>query len=88
MSLCSEKLAFGVKTVWSDRALFVASVSWLVTLVTWDFHLIVLNHVLLDNGLTIAKSRGLVCGKVVVASLWNEPIVAWYVRGCFGCANS
>ena len=59
-----------------------------MTLVTWDFHLIVLNHVLLDNGLTIAKSGGLVRGEVVKASLGNEAIVAWYVRGCFRCANS
>ena len=52
----SELLACGVEAVRSDGALLVACVGRLVTMVPWNLHLVVLNHVLLDDSLTITQS--------------------------------
>ena len=52
----SELFALSVEAVWSDHAFFVACVGGLVAMVTRDLHLVVLNHVLLDDSLTITQS--------------------------------
>ena len=52
----SELLALYVQTIGSDDSFLVGAAHGLVALVTWHLHLIVLNNVLLNNGITIAQS--------------------------------
>ena len=55
-----------------------------MALVAWDLHLVVLNHVLLNDSLACAQSRCLSSGQIVEASLGDETIVAWDMRGRLG----
>ena len=81
---CSaELLSSGCKTVWSDASLLVASVHWLVALVAWQFDLIVLDDVLLDDGLSCAELSCLAYCLWVVICSWDEAVIAWDVGGCF-----
>ena len=88
MILSSELLAGCVKTVRSDAASLINCIHWLVTLVAWNLHLVVLDNVLLDDGLTSAKSGRLSEGVIIELSLWNEAIVTWDVSRGFRCSNS
>ena len=80
----SELLAHCVQTIRSDSSFLVGAAHGLVTLVAWHLHLIVLNNVLLNNGITIAQSWGLSDGARVEVGLRNETIVAWDVSGGLG----
>ena len=58
-----------------------------MALIPRHFNLVVLNEVLLDDGLASAKSAGLLDGSRVEVSLGDEAIVAGDVRGGFRGAN-
>ena len=52
-----------------------------------DLHRIVLNHVLLDNGVAGAQSGGLLDGARIEISLGDEAVVAWDVGSRLCCAH-
>jgi len=79
----AEFLSHSGEAVWSDASFLVASIHWFVALVAWQFDLIVLDDVLLDDGLSCAKLSSLTyCLRVVICS-WDEAVIAWNVSGCF-----
>ena len=80
-------LARCVQAIGSDGSFLVGTAHGLVARVTWHLHRIVLNNVLLNNGVTIAQSRGLSDGACVEVRLRDETIVAWDVSGGLGRAN-
>ena len=53
-----------------------------------NLNLIVLNHVLLDDGLARTQSWSLLDGSGVEVGLWNEAIVAWNMRRDLGGSHS
>ena len=55
MHVRSEVFSLCVEAVGSDLSLFVAGVHWLVALVAWHLHRVVLNDILLDDGVTSSK---------------------------------
>ena len=57
-----------------------------VTSVAWNLNLVVLNHVLLNDGLTGTEGASLSNGLWVEINLRNETIVAWDVR-CRLCGS-
>ena len=72
----SELLSICFQTVRSGHTSLVDSVCRLVARVPRNLHLIVLNHVLLDNGLTVAKGGRLLDSGRVEVSLGDEAVVA------------
>lgn len=48
--------------------------------VPWNLHVIVLNDILFDDGLSGGLSKRLLYGSVIHISLGKEPIVAWNMR--------
>jgi len=76
----TEALSSSVEAVGSDVTLLVQSVHRLVTLVSRHLHLVVLNDVLLDDGLTSAESASLLDSLRVEIGLGDEAIVAGDVR--------
>ena len=82
----SEGFTICVKTVGSESSPFIYSIHWFCTGVAWHFDLVVLNDVLLDNGVSIAEGRSLCNGIVVEVSLGDETIVAWDVS-CSFCGS-
>ena len=88
IEVVSELLTHRVQTVGSDGSFLVGAAHRLVALVPWHLHRIVLNNVLLNNGITIAQSRGLGNGACVEVRLGDEAIVAWNVSRCLGRAHS
>ena len=54
-----------------------------MALVTWQFDLIVLDDVLLDDGLSCAKLSGLTYSLRVIICSWDEAVIAWNMSGCF-----
>ena len=53
--MSSEALSLYVETVGSDLALLIHCVHWLVSLVAWHLHRVVLNDILLDDGVASSK---------------------------------
>ena len=87
VEVVSELLTHRVQTVGSDVSFLVGAAHRLVALVPWHLHRIVLNNVLLNNGIAIAQSRGLGDGTSVKVRLGDEAIVAWDVGGGLGRTN-
>ena len=53
-----------------------------MALVAWQLHLVVLDNVLLDDGLSRAKLTSLTnCLRIVICS-WDEAVIAWNMGGC------
>ena len=53
-----------------------------MALVAWQLHLVVLDNVLLDDGLSCAKLTCLTnCLRIVICS-WDEAVIAWNMGGC------
>ena len=55
--------------------------------IPWQLHLVVLNHVLFHDRVSVSLQLGLYQSCIVEISFGNETIIAWNVRGCFGCAH-
>ena len=79
-----ESLAGGVEAAGPDRALLVHSVHWLVARVARKLHLVVLNHVLLDDGLAGVEVGRLLDSGWVEVGLGDESVIAWDVRRGLG----
>ena len=79
-------LAVCVEAVGPERSSLIHSTHRFVSRVPWHFNLIVLNDVLLDNGVSIAEGRSLCNGIFVEVSLGDETIVAWDVS-CSFCGS-
>ena len=88
MSRSLEMLAGCVEAVGPERSSLIHSTHRFVSRVPWHFNLIVLNDVLLDNGVAGAQRRGLLDGARVEVGLRDETVVAWNMRRGFGCADS
>ena len=84
----AEALASRVEAVGPDVAFLVEGSHRLVALVTWHLHLVVLNNVLLDDGLSCAKSACLFNCMRVEICLGDETIVTWNVSRRLSCADS
>ena len=82
-----EMLAVCVEAVGPERSSLIHSTHRFVSRVPWHFNLIVLNDVLLDNGVAGAERRGLLDGARVEVSLRDEAVVAWNMRCGLGCAD-
>lgn len=79
-----ELFSVGHEAVGSDDALLVNSIHWFVTRKAWHLHLIVLDHVLLDNCVSSTKSCCLVDSLSVEIGFGDESIVAGDMRGSLG----
>ena len=55
--------------------------------ISWHLDGVVLDHVLLDDGLAGAKVGGLCDGSTVEVGLRDEAVVAWDVRRGLGCTH-
>ena len=84
----AEALASSLQAVGSDVAFLVEGGHRLVALVTWHLHLVVLDNVLLDDGLSCAKSARLTDCMRVEICLGDETIVTWNVRRSLRCTDS
>ena len=71
-----------------DDSLLIDSVCRLVTSIPRHLDRIVLNHVLLDDGLTRAQSRRLTDSRRIEVGLGDEAIVAWDMRRGLGRTHS
>ena len=80
-------LAVCVEAVGPERSSLIHSTHRFVSRVPWHFNLIVLNDVLLDNGVAGAQRRGLLDGARVEVGLRDETVVAWNMRRGFSCAD-
>ena len=75
----SEALSIYIQAVGPDHASLVSAICRLVARVPRNLHRIVLNHVLLDNGVTGAQGGGLLDGTRIEVGLGDEAVVAWDV---------
>ena len=75
----SEALSIYIQAVGPDHASLINAICRLVARVPRNLHGIVLNHVLLDNGVTIAQGGGLLDGTRIEVGLGDEAVVAWDV---------
>ena len=80
----SECLSFGVETIWSWCSPLIDSIHWFVTLIAWYLHLIILNNVLFDDGLSCAECACLCYSLWVEVCLGDEAVISWNVRGSLG----
>ena len=76
-----------VEAVWSACALVVNRVHWLVASVAWQFNLVVLDDVLLNDGSSVATKLRLLHSFWVEVSLGNKSIVTWNVCCGLGCSH-
>ena len=58
-----------------------------MTRVARDLYRIVLNHVLLDDGVARSQARSLLDSLRVETSLGNEAIITWNMRCRFRCSD-
>ena len=79
-------LSLSIEAVWSDRTLTIDAVGGPVSSISWNFNLVVLNNVLLDDGIAILQCRGLIYSLLIVISLRNEAIITWDMRRHFCCS--
>jgi len=82
-----KMLAVCVEAVRPELSSLIHGSHRLVSRVPWHFHLIVLNDVLLDNGVSGAQRRGLLHGTRVEVRLRDKTVVAGDMRCRFGCAD-
>ena len=82
-----EMLAVCVEAVGPERSSLIHSTHRFVSRVPWHFDLIVLNDVLLDNGVAGAQRRGLLDSARIEVGLRDETVVAWNMRCGLGCAD-
>lgn len=76
------------QTIWSNRAAVIDCAHGHVAAVSWQFDRVVLNDILLDNGVaTRTLQLGLLERLVVEVALRNVAIVARNVRSNLGRAN-
>ena len=76
------------QTTGSDNTLLVDAIHGLVPRIPWHLHLVVLNHVLLNNGVASGKCAGLFDSKRVEVGLGDEAIVSGNVSCGLGRAHS
>ena len=75
-----EFLSCGTQAIWTNNTFVVNGRHRLVTRVSWELDLVILDNVLFDDGVPVALESGLVQCELIKVGLWDESVVTWNMR--------
>jgi len=76
-----ESFSFGRDASWSEATSVVDDTCWFVALISWKSDALVLNDVLLNNGVSNLITFRLLDGIAVDVNVGYETIVPWNMMG-------